>query len=505
MRSKKNLQVVCEVLWAAALISLPVTTFPLFSKFTGALVAPLSILPFFLLLLLWVLPLIMRKGVIPRESIPLNVFALLVMLSCATAYFFFIPGFKGKSIPGQELRALFTLAIGLTFYLVTSTWVNSVAILRASWKYLTIGGVLSLIWTGFQAYYILRHVDQYPAWLDLVQSWFVVESPAFTARFGRVNGLAYEASWFAHQMVLIYLPLWMAASYLKTSAFKLRLLHLSIENILLVIGLGAFFLSSPRIGLVSFLLMVIYLFMRINLDIHRKLVEYISKSKLLFHQFSQKNRRTILQVLSGAALVSIYLLILAGVISIVIQRDYRLALLFSQPPSLSELFGILTLDQNALIGLSSRFLFLERVVYWLNGWNVFNQYPWFGVGLGNAGFLFPLLAPAIGWASYEIHSVLYYLPQLPNIKSLWYRLLAETGLVGFSVFLSWIVVLYRSARFSQHHQDRTVKTIALAGQLALLAFIGEGFSIDSFAMPYFWIAMGLISATGMMYRREISK
>src|SRR5512143_3682360 len=105
--SSKFLNKTCEILWAAALICLPVTAFPLFEKLTGALVAPLSILPIFLLFVLWGLPLIIRKGKLPRESLPLVVFTLAVILSCAMAYFIFIPGFKGRSLPGQELRALF--------------------------------------------------------------------------------------------------------------------------------------------------------------------------------------------------------------------------------------------------------------------------------------------------------------------------------------------------------------------------------------------------------------
>jgi hypothetical protein len=143
------------------------------------------------------------------------------------------------------------------------------------------------------------------------------------------------------------------------------------------------------------------------------------------------------------------------------------------------------------------------MVYWFNGWNSFSQYPWLGVGLGNSGFFFPQFAPAIGWASYEIRNVLFYLPMLPNIKSFWFRLLAETGLAGFSIFLSWFYVLFQSSRFSHHHQDATMKTFALAGQLALLAFIGEGFSIDSFAMPYFWVIAGLIAGIAMIFRREL--
>src|SRR4030065_298609 len=123
-----------EVLWAIALICLPITTFPLFSSLTGALVAPLSILPFFILLLIWSIPLLLRKGDLPKETIPLAVFTLVVVLSCALAYFFFISGFKGKSIPGQEIRALFTLAVGFTVYLVTTTWGNNINQLKNSWN-----------------------------------------------------------------------------------------------------------------------------------------------------------------------------------------------------------------------------------------------------------------------------------------------------------------------------------------------------------------------------------
>jgi hypothetical protein len=497
-----RLEGICEVLWAIALICLPITTFPLFSSLTGALVAPLSILPFFLLLLLWVIPLILRKGDLSKETIPLALFILVAIISCAAAYFIYIPGFKGKSLPGQEIRALFTLFIGLTFYLVTTTWVRNIKKLKNTWIYLTIGGIISLVWTGFQAYFILRHADLYPAWLDQIQSLFVVLSPAFSARHGRVNGLTYEASWFAHQLVLVYLPLWLSATFYKTSAFKFRLLHLSIENILLVFGLGAFFLSSPRIGLFSFLLMIIYFFLRLNMGFYRKLSDRIAKLEILHPDKTSSNHQTSVKVFSAVFIILIYTLLIAGVFSVAIQRDWRLSILISEPPKLNEITGLLTLDQDTLLNLSHRFIFLERMVYWFNGWNTFSQYPWLGVGLGNSGFFFPKMAPAIGWATFEIRNVLFYLPQLPNIKSLWFRLLAETGLVGFSIFLSWLFVLFQSSRFSHHHKDPTVKTFAFAGQLALLAFIGEGFSIDSFAMPYFWVIAGLIAGIAMFSRKE---
>jgi hypothetical protein len=495
----------CEVLWAVALICLPVTTFPLFSSITGALVAPLSILPFFLLLLIWSLPFILRKGKIPKESIPLAVFTLVVIISSAAAYFLAIPGFKGKTVSGQEIRALFTIAVGLTFYLVTTTWVRDIDKLKNTWKYITIGGILTLVWTLPQIFYILKQADQYPPWLDQLQSWFVIITPSFSPRYGRINGLAYEASWFAHQMVLIYLPIWIAATYHKTSAFTFRLFRISIENILLVFGLGAFFFSSPRIGLISLFLMVVYIFFRLNLVIYRRIVDTISRQGFYAQKKFALSNKTFLRLITSLIIVSIYLLIIAGVVFFVSKRDWRMSILVSEPPSMNEITGLLTLDQDTLLNLSHRLIFMERMVYWLNGWNIFTQYPWLGVGLGNAGFFFPKYAPAVGWETIEIRNVLFYLPQLPNVKSLWFRLLGETGLIGFSVFLSWFYVLFQSARFSHYHQDATIKTFALAGQLALLAFIGEGFSIDSFALPYFWVIAGIIAVNAMIFRREITE
>jgi hypothetical protein len=502
---KTFIERICEVLWAIALICLPVTTFPLFSSLSGAIVAPLSILPFFILLLIWSLPLLIHKGSIPKESIPLAVYSLAAVVSSAAAFFMDIPGFKGKSIFGQEIRALFTLAIGLTFYLVTTTWIRDDVRLKNTWKYITIGGIFSLLWTLPQIYYILTQADQYPPWLDQLQSWFVVISQSFSPRYGRISGMTYEASWFAHQMVLLYLPIWIAATYHKTSAFSFRILKISIENILLVFGIGAFLLSSPRIGLISLFLMIIYIFFRLNVIIYRRIVSFFSKKDYSGQKASPTYYKFLVRLTTGVLIVSFYLILIAGAVFFISQRDWRMSILVSEPPSVKEIIGILTLDQDTLLNLSHRLIFMERMVYWLNGWNLFTQYPWLGVGLGNAGFFFPKYAPAVGWETIEIRNVLFYLPQLPNVKNLWFRLLSETGLVGFSVFLSWLYVLFQSARFSHHHQDKTKRTFALAGQLALLAFIGEGFSIDTFALPYFWVITGLVVSISMIFRGELTR
>jgi hypothetical protein len=474
------------------------------SSLTGALVSPLSILPFLILLVIWTIPLFFRKGELPKETIPLLLFFGVAIIASAAAFFFFVPGFKGRTVPAQELRALLTLVIGITFYLVTTSWVKSAERLTNTWKYITIGGILAVAWAGLQAVFIFRHYDFYPTWMNQIQSWLAVISPQYSARSGRVNGLTYEASWFAHQMVMVYLPIWIAATYQKTSAFKFRIWRISIENILLVFGVLAFFLSSPRIGLISFLLILSYIFIRLNMSLFRRLVAYLSTRRILLLRLSAETRKRWAKVAASAILISAYALVLGGVLYFSVQRDWRLAKLVSEPPTSQEIIGVLSLDETTLLKLSQRFIFMERMVYWLNGWNVFNQYPWLGVGLGNAGFFFPSLAPPMGWATFEIRNVLFYLNQLPNVKSFWFRLLAETGIIGFAVFISWLYMLFQSSRLSRRSQNPVMKTLALAGQLALLAFIGEGFSIDSFAMPYLWVIAGVIAAMGLLARQELA-
>lgn len=187
----------------------------------------------------------------------------------------------------------------------------------------------------------------------------------------------------------------------------------------------------------------------------------------------------------------------------VLKQDYRMQLIFAYPPTLAEISRLLTLDENTLLEISKRFRFMERVVYWVAGWRVFNDYPFFGVGLGNSGFFFLDKSPSLGWTSIEVRYLLTGATFLPNIKSLWVRLLAETGLVGFSIFVSWVITLWRSAIQTLRSALPFHKLIAIICQLMLLALIAEGFSIDSFALPYLWVVAGLAAAAGASYRKTI--
>jgi hypothetical protein len=124
------------------------------------------------------------------------------------------------------------------------------------------------------------------------------------------------------------------------------------------------------------------------------------------------------------------------------------------------------------------------------------------VGLGNAGFFFTEHLAPIGRRSYEILQALNQAIFLPNIKSFWIRLLAETGIFGTSLFLGWYILLWSASRRLVRETSILLRTLGWVGSFTLLTFLAEGFSIDSFALPYLWISLGLVTAASALARRK---
>jgi O-antigen ligase len=201
----------------------------------------------------------------------------------------------------------------------------------------------------------------------------------------------------------------------------------------------------------------------------------------------------------------IYLSSTFSIVYLTSQYDYRMALLLEEPPSLKELKGVLTINEDPMLTFSLRNFFLERTAYWITGMRVFEDHPLLGVGLGNTGFFGQEKMPILGWSSNEIRTLFYRQDGLMNTKSLWVRLLSETGLVGFSLFGIWLYIHWRSASLLGNSRTGLFRWIGLAGQFFILALLAEGFSVDSFALPYLWFGTGLIAAAGLIYRQQISQ
>jgi hypothetical protein len=354
---------------------------------------------------------------------------------------------------------------------------------------INVSGILMILWSFIQIYYVLFQDGGYPRWVYQIQE-------LFSSRSGdilfpdRVTGLAYEPSWLAHQLVIVFLPYWFAASLIGYSAFNWRFKKISLENILSLCGITILFMTFSRIGWLSFILILLWIAWEYQKKFMRDLVSRFMSSVSL----RASNIKTAFTVILGF-LVSGFLIILVlfGFVWLGSKFEPRLAMI---------LIGNFW-NANSLLDLANRLFFAERAVYWGAGWDVFARYPWFGVGFGNVGFFFPETMPSFGYGLTEVRDMFYRFSFLPNTKSIWVRILSETGIVGFSFFITWLFYTFVSTQFSRRFGNPEEKVIALMGQFALIAFLSEGFSIDSFALPYFWFSMGMLCASAAVTRNRL--
>jgi hypothetical protein len=488
-------------LWFLVLVGLPLTSFPFLSSLTGAIVAPFSFIPLAILIVIWLLPFVLERGKFPAEVVPFLYFVLVaIAVSCLA---FFLNGYYdlSRDFLGQSLRALITLAIGLIFYLVFAAYPQDKSGLRQTLLFIYIGGALLVAWGLLEAFLLNKF-----GMVKFLPSWFLRLREALTLqsinnwRSSRVFGFAYEPSWFVREFNLVLFPIWLAAVFLRKSLFKFRLWIFQVEDFLMLGGLIPFGFSSPRIGLLAFLASVAYLALLLFGRLHGWLVK-----KIL-----QRRKKPVGNPLWIKISLAILLLIIlvgfavgafAGYVNFASGRDERFQLLIGTDAlNPSNLFPI---TEDSLIALSDELAFSERLVYWFSGWHTFSDYP-FGVGLGNVGFYMIERMNALGFDSPEIRTLVYRADNFPNTKSLWVRLLSETGFLGFALFAVWLIVLWRSTVLSRKSKSKVLQIVGLAGQLFLVAYLVEGFSMDSFAMPYQWLMAGLISAGGLLARKELA-
>ena len=493
-RLKRLASISFDVSWVAVLVLLPITSLPLLSRLAGnTAVAPAAFIPLCWLALFWFVPYLIKKGTMPRESLPFLFFVSVAIIASAGAFFIAIPPFKNESILGAEISAVPTLMIGAAFYLVTATWLSrSRSRLVFTLKWINVSGLLVILWAAVQAVYVYLFQSNYPDLLVNFQR-LISTRDLF---IGRITSFAFEPSWLAHEMNLVYMPFWLGATLSGISAFRLRLWKFSLENILLLIGVVIVFISS-RVGALALLLVLAFVGIYFNVALVRHVYRWGMAQFSRFPAIARQISRLLLPLILSLALIGIYALGAVGVVYGLSHVDQRLTRLFNIA-QLKAFLGNPYLFFNFL-------LFSERYVYWVAGWNVFNLHPFIGVGLGNAGFYFQKQLPAYSWALPEVMEIYFRATSLPNIKSFWVRLLAETGITGFASFLAWFYVMMRSGWSLLKKSSSLMKAIGWSGLFVLIAFVIEGFSIDTFALPYLWVSLGIVSAARALSRNSQTK
>jgi hypothetical protein len=474
-----------RILWRALLVSLPFTSLPILSRlFGGTSVAPLSLVFLALLAVIFFIPNFLKLRTLPRESLPLLVFVLLALISCGLAYFRPIPSFREIPIWRNQLEGLVTLAMGIGFYLITLAMITKKSDMLSSLKWLNIGGLIIL------ASALVQMADWQIGGAGYSQSLLNLQTQLSASGLlypRRAAGLAFEPSWLAHQLNALYLPLWLGMSLSGYSAYKFRLLkRITIENLLLIGGLLTLFYSFSRVGWLTMVLLAAYILFRAA---NRLFNHWLEGSASMQHAKSPRIRKFFYKLLLWIGLALLLVLVVLFLGWILTRLD----------PRMEDLFDLNRLRQFGILGWASQLMFAERLIYWISGFQVYLRYPLFGTGFGGMGYFFEQVVPEFGYKLPEIIKALVSESFIPNSKNLWVRLLAETGIVGMSAFTTWLVLHWQRAKqLERSGRDALAVAFGLVGQLFLLALLMEGFSLDTFGLPYYWIAIGLLASVGRL-------
>ena len=471
--------------WLALLVAIPVTSFPwVEATIGGETVSPLSLVPL-LLLVVWLVRHLVRGGGLPAEVRPLLLFGVLAAISSAASLLLPLGPYKGQTVLTRSFHGMATLAIGFCFYVCAALLPSNPGRLRTSLRALYVGGVFTLLWSSIQATYVLRTIHRVPWSLNQIHRLFSVRD-LFA---NRVTGLAYEPSWLGDQLVVLYLPLWLASIAAGYSVVRKGGQVPILELTLAFWGAAVLLLAESRISVAGLLVMLGILGAWILWRIAGRLVEWAPEAVRRRLPLIGMTPRV---VVLGLGLIGFVFLVM-GVLNLSATTDWRIRRVFSLPNEMAALRAEFPFELGYAI--ADRAAFAERVVYWRAGFAAFEKYPLLGVGVGNAGFMFEQGLPTFGYRLAEIQRVLRTEnASFPNPKSLWIRLLAETGVIGTSAFLSWLVIMLAAAWALTSASHPELNLAGIAGILVLPSWALEGFSLDTFALPQTWVLLGLVTA-----------
>jgi len=454
-----------RVLWGVVLFLLPVTSFRYFPFMgEGTYVRPLAFYPIAILFPLLLIQWLRRKIFLPRAGtlIPLLAFVLVTLAASAIGSVLDPLPIRGQDYLGRVIRAWSTLIIGLSFFL-TAVWMNTNEDeLRFSVRWILAGFVIDVLWSGVQslAFYtpILKKVT--------VTHWQRTFSMRELVKTNRVSGMAYEPAWLAGQIATVYLP-WLFASLLtRVRSTHFKWLEISLLGFALLLLLATYSRGGLLTGVVALVLTFI--------------LAGRNEMRMMWKWFVSGFRG------------GIQLLLRLGVIVVTVGVVFGAGLFLGQKGYIARLF-----NSNAE---SIQEFFIEnsagaRAAYTFGALGAYGENPITGVGLGASGFYIYDHLP--DWAMTTVPEIARQLsPEnklYPNPKNMYARLLAETGLIGFFVFVAFLLSLLGDVLIAFKNGSPLMRFLGVAGLFSWFAVLIYNATQDSFAIPNIWINFGILA------------
>jgi O-antigen ligase len=460
------------ILWGLLLFTLPITSFRYLPSFFGSTtVSPLALYPLaFLFPMLLILAWRARRVQIPRISAPLLAFLLVALAATLTGFLYAPLNLRGQSFTGRAMRAWFSVAVGLTFFL-SAFWMNrSHGDLKRSLKWLYAGLVATIIWGAVQILaFNTTILDE--ALVENIQRGFSVRG---LSNNNRISAFAFEPSWLADQIVIFYFP-WLFSAVL--SGYRLTR-HRWLEPLLLIFATVLLMFTFSRGGV---LIALIVSAVVVLITGHTWLGGLWGWMLSPLQNTSSSMQSRSLTGLLRIALLVVILVSLAGA-----------GFVFSQNPYFSSF-----LEYNTAADLYEYVINVSagsRLAYAVSGLNIFADYPWMGVGLGASNLYLYNYLP--DWALTDLPEINRRLSPdsntLSNTKNLYVRLLSEVGIFGFWFFAAFYLSLLAEVRALFISTKSNLRHIAIAGLFLWLAVALRNFTQDSLTFPIMWVGFGII-------------
>lgn len=458
-----------DILWAVALVTLPVTSFRWF-PFLGdnTLVRPLALYPLVLLLPLLFVQWIRRERPFPWTGsvILLGLFAAAVLAASSYGLLIDPIPLRGQTYSGRVLRALVTLVIGLIFF-ISAAWMNrNETEVKFTLRWLFVGLGLDLAWSGLQA--VTFYTGLLPK--QMVTHWQLLFSMRELVRTNRVSGLSYEPAWLAGQLATIYVPVLFAAILTKFRLTRLKWL----EPVLLVLSTLLLLATYSRGGILIAVGVAALTFLLVGR----------AWLRAAWNGFFGGFQRGAWNWLLRIGLAAIVLGVLAGSVFFLGQKNYFRRLWDFSAQNVAEY--LVNINAGA------------RSAYSLGALAAFEEHPITGVGLGASGFWIYKNLP--DWVLTTVPEIARQLDPnsrlYPNPKNLYVRLLAETGLLGFMLYLVFQFAILGDA-LDALRRAGLLRFIGTAGLFVWLAIALYNGTQDSFAIPNLWLIPGMLAGISM--------
>jgi len=449
-----------RLLWGAALVTMPVTSFRYFPGMgEGTLVRPLAAYPIGLLMVIIMIQLWRGKESLPRSGVWIPLSALILFMLAASSFGALLDPLplRGQDYFGRVLRAWITVAIGLSFF-VSAVWMNrSEDDLRFTLKWLFAGFVMDICWSGVQALAFYTPLLE----KEMVTHWQRAFSMRELVRTNRVSGMAYEPAWLAGQINTIYLPWLFAALLTRVRVTRFKWYEITLFGFALLLLLATYSRGGLIIGLTALILTLLFVGRAEMGSVWRWFV----KRKLFLR-------------------AGITILIVGGVVGVgwfLSQKNYFARLFNSDAENIQEFI----LDNSAG----------ARAAYTFGALGAYDESPWLGVGLGASGFYIYDHLP--DWAMTTVPEIARQLSPdnrlYPNPKNMYARMLAETGLIGFFLFMAFQFHLLGDVLMVLQKNESMLRFMGVAGLFAWIAIMSTNATQDSLAIPNIWLNLGVIA------------